>query len=117
MCGGLWKADRFPSPRIESEAEKESDIYIVIYHCENDLDWVSDFIEGNEGRIVSMHIITKCGHRVNGAPDGAIIEEMPNVGRNHHSYSYYITTLLDEKMKKYGKNSEDSIVMFLKDDK
>ena len=116
VCGGLWKADSYP-PRIEGVTDPhDTNIHIVISHCKSDLDWVANYTHGYEDSIVSIHVITKCGAPVRGAPENAVIQELPNVGRCDHTYAYYITTLLDQKMTEHGGNEENSIVMFLKDD-
>uniref|UniRef100_A0A7S3QHC4 Uncharacterized protein n=1 Tax=Chaetoceros debilis TaxID=122233 RepID=A0A7S3QHC4_9STRA len=117
VCGGLWKADRLPT--IDHDKDYTPDphslkIHIVVSHCKSDLHWMSKFIKGYEHSIVSTHIITKCGAPVHGAPEGATIQELPNVGRCDHTYAYYINNILDEKVKKGEEN--DSIVFFLKDD-
>ena len=59
-------------------------------------------------------MITKCGAPVNGAPDIATIQVLPNVGRCDHTYAYYMSTVLDQKVEKG--DEKDSIIVFLKDD-
>jgi hypothetical protein len=108
-CGGLWKGKRYPGegdPKI-------SKIHIVVSHCKNDLGWISsDFTEGYD--VASIHVISKCGAPVIGAPEIATIEVLPNVGRCDHTYAYYISSVLEQKMK--DDDEEDSVVVFLKDD-
>lgn len=81
-------------------------------HCSHDLHWILDFVKGYE--ITSIHVISKCGKPVTGAPKGSTIEMLPNVGRCDNSYSYYIAHILDQKIG-LGKE-EDTIILFLKDD-
>lgn len=82
-------------------------IHIIVSHCKADLHWISKFTKGFN--ISSLRVITKCNRPVQGAPDMAIIEPLPNVGRCDHSYAKYITKDLDH-------NEKNSIVVFLKDD-
>lgn len=109
-CEGLWKANTF-SP-LDNKDPDTKRIHIVISHCKNDLWWLSNFTKGHD--IASTHVITKCGIPVEGAPDSATIQVLPNVGRCDHTYAYYINKLLDQKIVKG--EEKDSIVVFLKDD-
>ena len=108
ICGGLWKGNRYPGD-YDLKAKK---IHIVVSHCMSDLDWIPDFTKGYD--VASIHVISKCGEPVKGAPEAATIEVLPNIGRCDHTYAYYITTVLEQKLKIDGE--EDSIVVFLKDD-
>ena len=107
-CGGLWKGKRYSG----GDDIKLKEIHVVVSHCKSDLDWISTFTKGFN--IATIHIISKCGAPVNGAPDMATIEVLPNIGRCDHSYAYYITTVLDQKMTEV--ETDESIVFFLKDD-
>ena len=117
ICGGLWKGVSYPA-----EASSTNDIplqsirrvHIVVSHCKSDLHWMSKFTLGFLN-VASIHIITKCGQEVVGAPDMATVEKMPNVGRCDHSYARYINLILDTKLN--GNKDSSSIVMFLKDDR
>jgi hypothetical protein len=128
-CGGLWRGNQYPYPgsRIGNTPNGSSyvdpcfdenayllkkKIHLVISHCTANLNWISYFTKGFD--ISSIHVVTKCGKEVEGAPTSATIEKMPNVGRCDHTYAHYITTIMDQKVKK-GEES-DSIVVFLKDD-
>ncbi len=127
ICGGLWRGTRYPLPgsRIGNTPNGDVDlgfdekaylvkqkIHLVVSHCSGNLNWIADFTKGF--KISSIHVVTKCGIEVVGAPTGATIEKMPNVGRCDHTYAHYITTIMDQKVKK-GEES-NSIVFFLKDD-
>ena len=59
----------------------------------------------------SLHIITKCGKTVTGAPVYARIESLLNVGRCDGSYVRYIISILNDNLV-----DDDSVIMFLKDD-
>ena len=109
-CGGLWKGKRYPG---EGDPKKTK-IHIVVSHCKSNLEWISsDFTEGYD--VASIHVISKCGAPVIGAPEIATIEVLPNIGRCDHTYAYYITTVLEQKMK--NDDGKDSVVVvFLKDD-
>ena len=108
ICGGLWKANKYPG----NDDPRTKKIHIVVSHCLTDLDWISDFTKGHN--VASIHVITKCGAPVNGAPDIATIQVLPNVGRCDHTYAYYMSTVLDQKVEKG--DEKDSIIVFLKDD-
>ena len=107
-CGGLWKANRYDG----SDDLTTNKIHIVVSHCKSDLDWIPQYVKGYN--VESIHVISKCGKTVNGAPEMATIEVLPNVGRCDHTYAYYINKVLDKKVKK--NEEKDSIVVFLKDD-
>jgi len=76
------------------------------------LEWITDFTKGHD--IASIHVISKCGMPVLGSPEFATIEVLPNVGRCDHTYAYYISTVLDQKIKEG--EEDNSVVFFLKDD-
>ena len=130
LCGGLWKGISYPPVQTDNNngnngnnlRQEKRRVHIVVSHCKADLNWMSDFI-GNDHAddvvVASIHIITKCGEEVIGAPRTATIEELPNLGRCDHSYAKYITSILDGKLSTDDDDDDDdnnSIVMFLKDD-
>jgi len=131
FCGGLWKANRYPGnsndyDHIDDNTKNGNGtdgtkIHIVVSHCKSNLGWISDFTKGYEADIVSIHVITKCGVPVEGAPDNATLQVLPNVGRCDHTYAHYITTILDQKVEEQATHGhghgyeKDSIVVFLKD--
>jgi hypothetical protein len=109
VCGELWKG----IGRYDKDAtELDLHIHIVVSHCKSSLDWLAEFTKGFA--IDSIHVITKCGYPVVGAPDSAIILTLPNVGRCDHTYAYYIANLLPQLVPDVKKSN--SIVVFLKDD-
>jgi hypothetical protein len=115
LCGKLWNGTQ-----VTGDIEGNNDIYkkeihVVVSHCRTDLDFFPDFTAGFN--IASIHVISKCGHPVRGAPLDATIEVLPNVGRCDHSYAHYITNVLDKKVQlgSQDNNGEDAIVAFLKD--
>ena len=75
-----------------------------------------------EGYDASVDIITKYGVPVEGAPVGARILSLPNVGRCDHTYAHYIANILDDDIGQAeavgGALGEENspIVAFLKDD-
>jgi hypothetical protein len=124
FCGGLWKANRYPGNNGNGNGNGNGNdgtkIHIVVSHCKSNLGWISDFTKGYEADIASIHVITKCGVPVEGAPDNATLEVLPNVGRCDHAYAHYITTILDQKVLGHSRghghgHEKDSIVVFLKD--
>jgi len=118
VCGGLWKGKRYPGrERTKSEADDVTDhpsqrIHIVVSHCKSSLEWIDDFTKGYN--VASVHVISKCGESVVGAPEIASVEVLPNFGRCDHTYAYYITSVLDQKI--HPEDEKDSIVVFMKDD-
>ena len=117
LCGGLWKGVSYPAEASSTHGNALQSIrrvHIVVSHCKAGLHWMSNFTNGFFN-VASIHIITKCGQEVVGAPDIATIEKMPNVGRCDHSYARYINLILDTKLN--GNEDSSSIVMFLKDDR
>jgi hypothetical protein len=116
LCGKLWKGTQIFG-KVEGKIDiYKKDIHLVVSHCKANLDWIETFTKGF--KIASVHVISKCGHPVNGAPHNATIEILPNIGRCDHTYAYYITTVLDQKLlhlETQHNNGEDSVVVFLKD--
>jgi len=109
LCGGLWRAMRYPGMDRDPHTLK---IHLVVSHCKANLDWIANYTKGFD--VASIHVVTKCGSAVNGAPESATIEVSPNVGRCDHTYAHYINSILDQKVVKG--TDEESIVVFLKDD-
>ncbi len=107
-CGGLWKASKYPG--ISNIETKQ--IHLVVSHCKSKLGWLQGFTKGY--LVSSIHIVSKCGETVKDAPEWATIEVLPNVGRCDHTYAYYITTILPQKV--LAADQENSIAVFLKDD-
>lgn len=107
ICGGLWKGNANHDKVNLTDLDLE--IHMIISHCKSPLDWLEDFTKGFA--IKSLHIVTKCGHPIVGAPDMANIIELPNVGRCDHTYAWYISHILPS-LALYP----DSVVVFMKDD-
>lgn len=106
----LWHAKCFPKKIVASK--NETKIHVVVSHCVNDLSWLSKFTRGYT--ISSIHVISNCGKSVEGAPKGAVIHDLPNVGRNDHSYVYYINNVLEKCVERSDRKRTK--VFFLKDD-
>ena len=119
ICGHLWNGrNNLDRENISNDDINAKKIHIVISHCNNDLDWFSEYTRSFN--IASVHVISKCGVPVLGLPNnlstGNIkpsIEVLPNVGRCDHSYAHYINTILDQKVVRG--EEENSVVLFLKD--
>lgn len=113
-CGMLWYGNQYSIPKEQYNLHHKK-VHIVISYCKSDLSWLSNEKILPKGMpIKSIHIISKCNEKVIGAPSIATIEELPNIGRCDHSYAYYITTVLKQKVKE--DEEKDAIVLFLKDD-
>ncbi len=77
---------------------------------------MQEYIKGfKNSTLRSIHIISKCGEEVKGAPEGAVVQVLPNVGRCDHTYAYFLTRILPEIVEVEGKHRE-SIAVFVKDD-
>eukprot|EP00980_Cylindrotheca_fusiformis_P027811 scaffold22560_cov135-Cylindrotheca_fusiformis.AAC.22 len=118
VCGKIWNGTQIVETKQTGDREDifRLEIHVVVSHCKTDLNLISDMIQGRFD-IVSVHVISKCGYPVRGAPPGATIQVLPNVGRCDHSYAYYISNVLDKKLQlgKNGGNGENAVVAFLKD--
>jgi hypothetical protein len=116
LCGKLWNGNQVFGKVERKTALYKKEIHLVVSHCKTDLDWIETFTKGF--KIASVHVISKCGHPVNGAPPTATIQVLPDVGLCDHTYAYYITTVLDQKLlhlDRQDNNGEDAVVVFLKD--
>jgi hypothetical protein len=76
--------------------------------------WTEGYLKEFEHLIASIYVISKCSEKIMGAPTRSITFILPdNVGRNHHSFAYYITTFLPGLVS--PADEEDSVVLFLTD--
>ncbi|KAL7513920.1 hypothetical protein ACHAXN_012541 [Cyclotella atomus] len=107
LCGGLWKG--IIGHYDEDATDQDVQIHVVVSHCKSAVDWLGEFTQGF--RIQSLHIISKCGYPVVGAPHSSTIIELPNVGRCDHTYAWYISNLLSDLSP-----TDEAVVVFLKDD-
>jgi len=105
VCGGIWTGQEVRQQHSNYAEGKK--IIMVISHCLNNLDWVGNFTK--DIHISETIIISKCGEEVIGAPSGALVVRLPNVGRCDHTYAYFITTI--------GVAKDFDIVIFMKDDR
>ena len=109
---GLWKASQFTGMNSDISRKK---IIIVVSHCNKPLHWMQDYI--GSFVITRIYIISKCGEQPLGAPEGAIVQTLSNVGREGHTYAYFITEILPKEVEVGSSVAEqqESIVVFLKD--
>jgi hypothetical protein len=111
LCGGLWRG---LSNLTTETTITQTKLRVVISHCEKPLYWTSTYLADFEQFIASIHVINKCASKIKGAPRISVKVLLPdNVGRNDHSFAYYITTLLPGLVS--PADNEDSVVLFLKD--
>ncbi len=113
ICGGLWRGNRYPGMPSDKEVIHVK-IHIVVSHCKKSLDWMPKYLEGFTN-ITSIHVISKCGQVVKGAPNEAVTVVLPNVGRCDHAYAHYITNILPQLVTTKNATHDNSIVVFLKD--
>ncbi|KAL7539072.1 hypothetical protein ACHAWF_006290 [Thalassiosira exigua] len=115
LCGGLWRAERFPPPPTgiaKYMDPKGRRIHIVVSHCLENIDWIERYTAGLN--VASMHIVSKCEEVPPYIPQGATHEMMENIGRCDHTYAYYVSQVLDTKLSSTI-DDDNSIVVFLKD--
>ena len=112
VCGGLWRGNRYPrslsAPSPSALGEKK--IHIVVSHCKASLNWMPSYLGDLSKNVNSIHILSKCGQDVEGAPENAETRVLPNVGRNDHTFAYYLTSILPKLS-----TDDNAIVVFLKD--
>ena len=111
---GLWKASQFTG--MNSDVRKK--IIVVVSHCNRPLHWMQDYIvNGTFFVITKIYIISKCGKQPLGAPEGAVVQAVSNVGREGHTYAYFITEILplEVEVDSSVAKLQESIIVFLKD--
>jgi len=111
ILDGVWKGLDYGQSGIVDP--KMQHIHIVVSHCNKDLSWIEEFI--SDYTVSSIHIISKCGVPVKGAPSGSTIEVLRNVGRCDHTYAHYITSVLQDKIE--PGTEKNSVAVFLKDNR
>ena len=109
---GLWKASQFTG--MNSDISQKQ-IIVVVSHCKKPLHWMHDYI--GSFVITAIYIISKCGEQPLGAPEGAIVQTLSNVGRCDHTYAYFITEILPKEVRVNSSIAKrrESIVVFVKD--
>ena len=80
VCGGLWRANRYPGMVSSVEEAIHKKVHVVVSHCNKPLNWMSDYLNGFTN-VASIHVISKCGHEVEGAPMGATTVVLPTPKR------------------------------------
>eukprot|EP00980_Cylindrotheca_fusiformis_P000091 scaffold19_cov114-Cylindrotheca_fusiformis.AAC.38 len=112
LCGRLWEGNII---RGSVRDVHQIEIHVVVSHCKTDLGFLADSLRGLN--VASIHVISKCGHPVEGAPPDSTIQILPNVGRCDHAFAFYITSVLDKKLQlgSAKENGDNAVVMFLKD--
>ena len=67
--------------------------------------------------VTRIYIISKCGEQPLGAPEGAVVQAISNVGRCDHTYAYFIIDILPQEVEVDSSVAklQESIVVFLKD--
>jgi hypothetical protein len=96
--------------RSSSHGSSNIPITIVVSHCSESLEWLTEEIENlkklnSKYSQFNVFIYTKCNQPVISAPPKSFVIKMPNVGRAHHSYLFFITQT----------KATEGVVLFLKD--
>lgn len=109
-CGGVWKGKAYDDDSLD--LAKRS-VFVVVSHCKNALDWIAEYTAGFD--VASIHVISICEQDPTGL--AATIEMQPSIASSHHAFAYYISSVLPQKLERHaGINSEETVVVFLKDD-
>ena len=103
-----------------TELNEKIEVTLVIAHCDLNLQWIwSDFVHDmtdDHFEIKEIYIYTKCSKPVKGIPPHVEkmvkIKELPNVGRNDHSFAFHINHSILPHINDSDKNG---IILFLKD--
>ncbi len=74
---------------MHGDVESLGKMYIIILHCDKPLHWLNEYIEGHQFETIT--ILSKCRNDVEGAPDGAIVEILENIGRCDQTYAKWMT--------------------------
>ena len=112
---GLWKASQFTGMNSDASQKK---VIVVASHCNTPLNWMKDYIVNGSFFVVSrVYIISKCGEQPLGAPEGAVVQAITNVGGCDHTYAYFITEILPQEVRVGSSvaKQRESIVVFIKD--
>ena len=113
---GLWKASQFTGMNSDISQKK---VIIVVSHCNKPLHWMQDYIKkyGTFFVVTKIYIISKCGEQPLGAPEGAVVHAISNVGRCDHTCAHFITEFLPQEVGVDSSVAEqqESIVVFIKD--
>jgi len=104
-CAEAWDAPLTAGPKIARRVDAE----FVVSHCGYDLAWLGDAITelsecGVDVRRTTVY--SKCGRPPSSAPNGSILETLPNVGRCDHAYATHMVRRYDRL---------EPLVFFLKD--
>jgi UDP-galactopyranose mutase len=92
---------------------KMKKIIIVISHCDQSLHWVTDISSDFKELISKVVVFTKCGQEVVGAPSGAQIIVLPNIGREGHTYAHWLNNYFP--IEPHTTFVKEEIIVFLRD--
>jgi hypothetical protein len=112
MCGSLWAGSIGIN---QGSLERFRSIHVIVSYCMHNLSWIEGFLEGHQ--IESLTIYSKCGEKVQGAPQLAKIITLDNLGRNDHTYAYHISRIVSEDRVLYPKSDPSHVFIFLKDNR
>lgn len=88
------------SPVTTLLQDETAGLHIVISHCQEPVDWIWKRLLVDQ-TWKSMTIFSKCGKSVPliDLPPDAHVVTLPNVGRNDHSYAYWIADVFETQEK------------------
>jgi hypothetical protein len=99
-----------------NEDISQKKVIFVVSHCNKPLHWMQDFILNGLFVVTRIYIFSKCGEQPVGAPEGAVVQVLSNVGREGHTYAHFITEILPKEVGVGVAKQRESIVVFLQDD-
>ena len=91
-------------------------VSMIISHCDKPLDWIwRDFMNSHTHiRNEDIIVYSKCGKLVEGVPSNVEVVQLPNVGRNDHTYAHHLCQMMMSNKSKHD-DDDDDIVIFMKD--
>lgn len=93
-----WKSHftSLQTPRFSSSKHSTPELHVVISHCDKPISWIwKQVLVDTSWK--SMTILSKCGKtkKIADLPPDSHIVPLPNVGRNDHSYAYWIADIFE----------------------
>ena len=104
-CAEAWDAPLTAGPALARRVDAE----FVVSHCGYDLGWLADAMAELRACGIDVRrttVYSKCGRPPRNAPNGSILETLPNVGRCDHAYAMHAARRYDRL---------EPLVFFLKD--
>ena len=108
----LWRGARFHETNTPDLDTRTARIDLVVSHCDRPVDWIFEWADPLGFRNTTIY--SKCGKPVVGAPPGAKIVRLENVGRCDHTYAHFMANYPSDGSSSSQQQHSD-FVLFLKD--